>query len=332
MSPLVSIIVPVYNAQSSITKCVESILNQTEKNFEVILVDDGSEDSSLKICTDFCNANARIKVIHQENSGVSTARNAGINIAGGEWITFIDSDDYVGSSYLQDLIAAQKQNDADIAVAGYTIVNEKLGKIERRKAVNTCMGIRQFVEKIDEWEGFFNGPFAKLFRSSIVHKNGISFPANVHIGEDKIFCSEYLNYCKRLSFTDSTEYFYVVGNVGTLSSKKNLLVPKFNFRSAELRTQLRESQGDACGDVEYQKQLYNTLIFNFMRVFSKNLSYSSQDKFYYCSLLCNDETVQGLIRQYNGYNAKTSFICFLMKKKKTKLLYLLWRVKCMKNG
>ena len=156
MSPQVSIIVPVYNAQSSIKKCIESILNQTEKNFEIILVDDGSKDDSLKICMDFCNQNERIKVIHQENGGV------------------IDSDDYVGSFYLQDLIAAQKQNDADLAVAGYTIVNEKSGKIENRKTVNNCMEIRQFVEHIDEWEGFFNGPVAKLFRSSIVHRNSFS--------------------------------------------------------------------------------------------------------------------------------------------------------------
>lgn len=331
MSPLVSIIVPVYNAQSSIKKCIESILSQTEKNFEIILVDDGSKDDSLKICMDFCNQNERIKVIHQENGGVSTARNAGIDVVVGEWITFIDNDDYVGSSYLQDLIAAQKQNDADLAVAGYTIVNEKSGKIENRKTVNNCMEIRQFVEHINEWEGFFNGPFAKLFRSSIVHRYGIRFPENVHIGEDKIFCSEYLNYCNRLSFTASVEYFYVVGNVGTLSSKKNLLVPRFNFRSAELRTKLRESQGDACGDVEYQKQFYNTLIFNFMRVFSKSLSYSSKDKHYYCSLLSHDQTVQSLLRQYKGYNAKTRFICLLMKNKMTKSLYLLWCVKCMKN-
>ena len=103
MEDLISVIVPVYNVEKYLNKCIDSIINQTYKNLEIILVDDGSQDSSGKICDEYTKKDNRIKVIHKENGGVSSARNIGLNNATGEWIAFIDADDWVDEEYLQTL-------------------------------------------------------------------------------------------------------------------------------------------------------------------------------------------------------------------------------------
>ena len=114
--PLISVIVPVYNVERYLPRCIESILKQTYTNFELILVDDGTPDRSGIICDRYAEKDSRIRVIHKENGGVSTARNAGIDAAKGEWITFVDSDDWVSVKYLELLAECLDQNDYDLIV------------------------------------------------------------------------------------------------------------------------------------------------------------------------------------------------------------------------
>lgn len=111
-----SIIVPIYNAQNHLKKCIESIINQTEKDIEIILIDDGSTDDSLKICNEYQRKDFRINVIHQNNSGVSIARNQGIKIAKGEYIGFVDSDDWIDLDMFKRLLEEAKKTDADIVM------------------------------------------------------------------------------------------------------------------------------------------------------------------------------------------------------------------------
>ena len=116
--PHISIIIPVYNAEATLNKCVDSILMQPFANFEVILVDDGSKDGSFQICEEYARKDSRVTVIHKENGGVSSARNRGLEIAKGNWVTFVDSDDYINDSYLvlpedKDIIFASYRNVVD---------------------------------------------------------------------------------------------------------------------------------------------------------------------------------------------------------------------------
>lgn len=120
-TPLVTVIVPVYNVERYIKKCIESILIQSYSNFELILVDDGSPDACGKICDEYAKLDKRIKVIHKENGGLSDARNTGIKIARGEYIALIDSDDFVSSVFLEILIKAAFQNNADVVCSGQSV-------------------------------------------------------------------------------------------------------------------------------------------------------------------------------------------------------------------
>lgn len=116
--PLISVIVPVYNVEKYLDKCVDSIVNQTYKNLEIILVDDGSPDNCPKMCDDWARKDKRIRVIHKKNGGVSSARNLGINNANGECIGFVDSDDWIEKKYIQKLYETLIQEGADIALCG----------------------------------------------------------------------------------------------------------------------------------------------------------------------------------------------------------------------
>ena len=121
--PLITIIIPVYKVEDYLDKCVESVVNQTYKNLEIILVDDGSPDNCPKMCDDWAKKDKRIKVIHKENGGLSDARNKGIDIAKGEFITFIDSDDYVENNYVEFLYNLVRENHAEISMGKQYVRN-----------------------------------------------------------------------------------------------------------------------------------------------------------------------------------------------------------------
>ena len=120
--PKVSIIVPIYNAEEELRKSVDSILAQTEKNIEIILIDDGSKDQSLKICEQYAEMDSRIRVIHQENAGVSSARNKGILAAMGEYLGFVDSDDWIESDMYEALLTEARRTEADVVMCDVTTV------------------------------------------------------------------------------------------------------------------------------------------------------------------------------------------------------------------
>ena len=132
---LISVIVPVYKVEKCIHKCIESIINQTYDNLEIILIDDGSPDNCPKICDEYALRDNRIKVIHQENKGLSSARNKGIELAKGEYIGFVDSDDYIETSMFQDLYNAIVENNVDISICNFYVINDKT---KEKNVKNSC--------------------------------------------------------------------------------------------------------------------------------------------------------------------------------------------------
>lgn len=214
--PKISIVVPVYNAADYLHTCIDSILNQDFKDFELILIDDGSEDNSLTICNEYAHKFGNISVVHTENSGVSSSRNQGIDIATGEWITFIDSDDVIESNYLSSFNLTQYN--IDLYVQGYKIF-EKDKYIDERHV--------PFSKTIDKWGAFIeletvdiiNSPVCKLFRRNIIQNNHIRFDSKISYGEDHLFCLEYLAYCMKVYVSSSTGYHYIHQNLESLTSK-----------------------------------------------------------------------------------------------------------------
>lgn len=214
--PQISVIVPVYNVEKFLTQCIDSILNQDFIDFELLLVDDGSRDKSGKICDEYAHKDHRIRVFHKENGGVSSARNLGIDHATGQYIAFIDSDDYVDADYLSILMNGK---DADLTVTGYA----KLG-IGRESGFGSLKKKYSFKESTYTDKQFkiclpsildetpMRSPWVKLFKLDIIKRHNLHFDPLIRIAEDAVFVQNYLLFCHTISFQEGTSYHYRVGN------------------------------------------------------------------------------------------------------------------------
>ena len=206
--PTVSVIVPVYNAGGVVSRCVDSILAQSYTDFEVLLVNDGSTDNSGAICDNYAQQDGRVKVIHQENSGVSAARNAGLKAAQGEWVTFVDSDDIVLDGFLESLVVAVNRDERiDLAYCGYAIVERSTSIKTYRSA--TYIEKEQLHDALSSTKLLYRcSPWAKLFRRSIITDNGLQFDTNLTISEDRLFLYQYLIHIRGVAVTSTVGYLY----------------------------------------------------------------------------------------------------------------------------
>ena len=204
----VSVIVPVYNAVAVLARGVDSILAQSFQDFELILVDDGSKDGSGAICDQYAAQDGRVKVIHQENAGVSTARNAGLEAACGEWVTFVDSDDMVLDCFLESLMnAASRDERIDLAYCGYAIV-EGNASVKTYKS-GIYIGKEQVHDALSRTNLLYRcSPWAKLYRRSIIVDNGLKFDVNLSISEDRLFVYSYLVHVSGIAVTSQVGYLY----------------------------------------------------------------------------------------------------------------------------
>lgn len=208
---LVTIIVPVYNAEKNLGKCLDSIIAQTYKNIEIILINDGSTDSSLDICKKYRMIHNRVKVINQENKGVSSARNKGLELAEGEYITFSDSDDYLENNMIFDMVELIEKEKTDLAICNYYDNYETNLKqvFFRDEVYNGIFDKRLF-------RGFL---WNKLYKREIINKNNLKMDENIFITEDLLFNCEYLRYCNKVSYTNQRLYHYVMNPYSALHYK-----------------------------------------------------------------------------------------------------------------
>ncbi len=204
--PRISIIVPVYKAQLVLDRCVKSVLHQTYTDFELILVDDGSPDNSGTMCDEYASQDDRICVVHQENSGVSAARNAGLDVAAGEYVAFVDSDDYVAETYISSLLESQ----SDLVIGGMQVQDEHGCVLYTKKYTQMRFAQRQEIDFPCLYRNnMLYSPYCKLFRNNIIRREHLRFPDGITWGEDGMFVADYLQYIHSLSVTTSVGYFYI---------------------------------------------------------------------------------------------------------------------------
>ena len=202
MKPLISIIVPVYNVETYLAKCVDSILAQTYTNLEIFLVNDGSSDCCGKLCDEYAKEDKRIKVIHKKNGGLSDARNVAIDVTTGEFITFIDSDDYVTDDYIMTLYSLIEKYECKVSIALYnTFVEGSKPKVVNRVYREDCQTNIKAIEEMFYQEKYDTASWAKLYHSSLF-ATGIRYPKGI-VYEDLattyllIFQSDKVAFCNR---------------------------------------------------------------------------------------------------------------------------------------
>lgn len=222
---IISVVVPVYNAQKYLRCCIESILKQTFTDFELLLIDDGSIDASLSICNDYLG-DCRVRVIHQENKGVSVARNEGIKNAQGQWIMFVDADDNIEYDMLSIMYEATINHPLiDFVACGYRVLIWEHGGAHQiyTHAHKTLYfkNKKSFANNALQYMDLLCGPCCKLFNKAVLRKNNIYFPLNMSNGEDTVFVFRYLNYITSACVLDAVCYNYHIREHSSLSAKFN---------------------------------------------------------------------------------------------------------------
>lgn len=204
--PLVSVIVPIYNVEQYLEECFDSLLSQTYENTEIILVDDGSPDASGKLADQLKLRDDRVMVVHKKNGGLSDARNAGMKIAKGEYITFVDSDDYLDHSFIETLVALVIENDADIVQCDNSRKPDKLG--QGSGVVQIMEGGAAFVELM-KYKVVSPTAWGKLYKRSLFTDNGIIFPVG-RIHEDTAILYKLIYFAKHVACFNRVLYYYRV--------------------------------------------------------------------------------------------------------------------------
>ena len=208
---LISVIVPAYNVEKYIARCLDSILNQTYSNLEIIVVDDGSKDDTGVIIDEYESGDARVKIIHQENRGLSGARNSGLKIATGDFIGYVDGDDTIEYGMYEKMLKACLENEAELAVCSYASVDET-GSLISDTIASSNVYVLPRIEALktylsdDKSYHIYNSVWSKLFKRSIVE--GIEFPEG-HNSEDIMYTAKALCNCNTCVFVDEPLYNYV---------------------------------------------------------------------------------------------------------------------------
>ena len=219
--PLVSIIVPVYNAEKYLNRCIDSILSQTVTDFELLLIDDGCKDESGCICDEYAEKDARVRVFHKPNGGVSSARNLGLDNAKGKWITFVDADDRCSCNYLEHLLS-KVDDDTDLIIS-YAVICDSTGEkaeVYPEYRVNATNFERLFVDSDMHWH---TSPWAKLYRASIIYENSLRFNEMMHIGEDADFLFSFMLITDKIYVSSDTDYYYTCDVSGSLTKRINTI-------------------------------------------------------------------------------------------------------------
>lgn len=200
-NPIISIIVPVYNTENYLRRCVDSILSQSFTDFELLLINDGSKDSSGKICDEYFVKDNRVRVFHKENGGISSVRDMGLDKALGEWITFVDSDDWIKPNYLKNFLL----DDAQLIVCAH-----ETNDVPTEKIINDMLFDRV------AWT-----TWGKLYKIEVLKKcNPFSLPRELNIGEDLISNIIYCNNINKVKYVENNGYFYCVNNDSLTKTRK----------------------------------------------------------------------------------------------------------------
>ena len=314
-TPKISVIVPVYNAEKWLRRCVDSILAQTYTDFELLLIDDGSTDDSGAICDEYATIDQRIRVFHKPNGGVSSARNLGLDNAVGEWISFVDSDDWMAKEHLGDLM---KYLQYDFRANEYRCNNdEQQHEVLPDKNYDTKAEIGECISE------FFNlhlrMPWGKRYRADIIREHNIRFNTMITIGEDLIFNLEYLCYVHSISLSSYSGIIYNRDNENSLTHRPDKYTPELFMAETHRQIEALENKWNR----DFRELLIDLCLFDFCLAIERIATVRScrREKKKYlkelmiispCSMIINDQHLLSKGR-------RRKVIDFLLKNK----LYLL---------
>ena len=318
----VSVIVPVFNAEKHLRKSVESVINQTYSNWELIIVNDGSTDSSPKICDEYSDNDNRIVVIHQQNFGVSMARNTGVKAATGDYVVFLDADDEFDLNLLEDNIEIIEKNEADILIFNFKHVKNG-NPAENGYSLNEifCGDNKTFFEnelcRLMKFD-LMNASWNKIIRRDFLVNNNIQFDELFSIFEDAMFSVKICRYAKTICINSKSYYYYYVWNHGSLRTK--LSPNRFDAikKLYELETDYCTDHGDNDKQLRCFDELFCHNLVVYMQTVSVNPELKTKEGKNMLRTVCNDVIVRQAFENYIkmeqiSFKRKIIGLCLLMK-------------------
>ncbi|MFZ4796183.1 MAG: glycosyltransferase [Bacteroidia bacterium] len=323
MTPKVSIIVPIYNVEKYLTRCMESILNQTLKDIEIILVDDGSPDSCPEICDEYARQDNRVKVKHKKNEGLGFARNSGLEIATGEYVVFVDSDDFVKTTMLEELYNEARLKKLDILFCNYYERNNEgnIKEVREVKLPEYYTGqedIFRFLLNMIGAEPAFRqdrkysmSVWHGIYLNEIIQQNKITFPSERElISEDIFFQIKFLYKSKSIGYSSTCNYFYCENETSLTKSYRNDRFEKYKILHNELKNMLYEMYPNKIKKITLS---VDRLLLGYVR----SLILFPQTKVNEIRVIFNDAYIGKIIYEYpyNKLPLKYRFFVLLMKYK-----------------
>lgn len=321
----ISIIMPVYNKEKYLYKSIKSILNQTYENFELIIVNDGSTDNSSSICHKFEQEDSRIKIIDIENNGVSNARNIGIKNANGQYIQFIDADDYIDKYMLEDLVNLSEKYNTDIIITEIKKVDLKSNK--SKEILLPFSGLKSIDDMMDNFAqvqketGIYGCVSNKFIRKSIIDEYGLKFDKRLWLAEDLDFYLELYKYVTNVYFCNKAYYYYVqeAENSSTTSDKKHDYL-----QQAEIIIKEKEMLDYKNALNKNNLEVVNSIITNFiMSYIHQQFNYKYHQFIKDLDSIINDDKFMESI-DYNCSNKFTNKVMKLLLKDKKTSIYILF--------
>lgn len=331
LKPIMSVIVPVYNVEKYLSQCIDSILEQIFTDFELILIDDGSSDNSPQICDEYAMKDARIRVIHKENSGVSSARNAGISIATGKYITFIDSDDTVDNMFFAKAVSDIQRSNADLYICGLTMETWNNDKVVSKTDYNiektVCYSVRNMFENLEVSYPLICvcSPCCKLYSKNIIEKAKLRFDESISLGEDIYFNMHYFELCESVFFAEDIFYHYRRGNDNSLFSKLHKDTYEIHVKVyGKMQDVMKNKDCNKSAILRLQTMYAQMFIGCIHAFFSKKNSSSNAEKREIIKKVSNNLLIQNI--DYKDLDKKTKAIVFLMRKKALTIIYLIFKL------
>ena len=338
MNELITVIVPVYNVEKYINRCVDSIINQSYTNLEIILVDDGSPDNCGQICDKYANEDARVKVIHKKNGGLGFARNSGMEVSTGKYVTFIDGDDYIGYKHIENMYRFIEETGADTCMAGHT----KVYADKQVEHFNVCAGSvykKNIKEHIlprmcgadSQGNDYIEMSVCMVLLSNdIIQKNNLRFVSErEYVSEDLVFDFEYYPLSKGVCILNTVDYYYC-DNEGSLTTKYR----KDRFESQIKLYKFLLKKAENLGIEKICKsRLQNTVIAIARYSIKLEYKYERENGKIVTKNnvlnICNDETLISILNTYDDHLIKigSRIVNSLIKEKKIRALGIIMLIK-----
>jgi len=318
MNDLISIIVPVYNAEKFLNNIIDCISKQTYENFEVVFIDDGSTDNSKRIIKDYINKSndKRFNYYYKKNGGVSSARNEGINKAKGKYLLFIDSDDTIDYNLLFKLYQKMITDKSQLAVSnGKTIYNNKSVVEDLNENDNVVAYIASIFNnnysksKYSFSYGFSRSVCSKLYKSEIIKNNKITFDENMYLFEDAFFNLNYINFIDKISYVDEVLYYYYIDN-GSSRKYRDNLIKENNYKINKLIEYKNSNQMEI--DIPFNLYLFDLMCKFINNTTQSKLNYYNKRKV--VKNLINNKMCKDIIKsvdfKYLSFKKKFVYIIF----------------------